>query len=125
MIYVIIVVLFVNLLFKNTILILYNMDEENLKQIETFLYTYENTLKNIFITAENEHGKGILIVDINSKNQDKCDTNYIPIDKMSAFWEQSKDITQVKNNIELNTEKIVFLCVVNNETSIILNRPYT
>tara|TARA_B110000971_G_scaffold17639_1_gene16240 strand:+ start:685 stop:1062 length:378 start_codon:yes stop_codon:yes gene_type:complete len=124
MIYLIIVVLFVNLLFKNTILILYNMDDKNLKQIETFLSTYENTLKNIFITAENEHGKGILIVDINSKNQNKCDTNYIPIDKMETFWAQSNDMAQVKNNIEINTEKKIFLCVVNNETSIILNRPY-
>ena len=124
MIYVIIVVLFVNLLFKNTLLLLYNMAEENLKQMEIFLSTYENTLKNIFITAEKEHGKGILIVDINSKNQDKCDTKYIPVDKMSAFWAQSTDMAQVKNNIEINAEKKVFLCVVNNETSIILNRPY-
>tara|TARA_B110001452_G_scaffold261641_1_gene260670 strand:+ start:1199 stop:1504 length:306 start_codon:yes stop_codon:yes gene_type:complete len=100
------------------------MDDINLKQMETFISTYENTLKNIFITAEKEHGKGILIVDINSKKQDKCDTNYIPIDKMDAFWRQTNDMIQVKNNIELNTEKKVFLCVVNNETSIILDRPY-
>ena len=33
---VMLVVLFVNLLFKNIIIILYNMEDTNLKQIETF-----------------------------------------------------------------------------------------
>ena len=100
------------------------MDETNLKQIETFLSTYENTLKNIFITAEKQHGKGILIVDINNNNKGNCDTKYIPITNRDNFWEQSEDMLQVKNNIETTQEKKIFLCLVNNQTSIIIDRPY-
>ena len=118
------VVLFVNLLFKNTIIILYNMEDTNLKQIETFLSTYENTLKNIFITAEKQHGKGILIVDINNNNKGNCDTQYIPLTNRDNFWEQSEDMLQVKNKIEITQEKTIFLCLINNQTTIIIDRPY-
>jgi len=118
------VVLFVNLLFKNTIIILYNMDDTNLKQIETFLSTYENTLKNIFITAEKQHGKGILIVDVNNNNNGNCDTQYIPLTNRDNFWEQSEDMLQVKNKIEITQEKTIFLCLINNQTTIIIDRPY-
>jgi len=117
------VVLFVNLLFKNTKL-LYIMDESNLKQIETFLSTYENTLKNIFITAEKQHGKGILIIDINNNNNNNCDTKYIPLTNRDNFWEQSEDMLQVKNKIQTTQEKNIFLCLINNQTSIIIDRPY-
>ena len=117
------VVLFVNLLFKNTKL-LYIMDESNLKQIETFLFTYENTLKNIFITAEKQHGKGILIIDINNNNNNNCDTKYIPLTNRDNFWEQSEDMIQVKNKIQTTQEKKIFLCLINNQTSIIIDRPY-
>tara|TARA_B100000401_G_scaffold319184_1_gene220740 strand:- start:276 stop:659 length:384 start_codon:yes stop_codon:yes gene_type:complete len=121
---VMLVVLFVNLLFKNTIIILYNMEDTNLKQIETFLSTYENTLKNIFITAEKQHGKGILIVDINNNNKGNCDTQYIPLTNRDNFWEQSEDMLQVKNKIEITQEKTIFLCLINNQTTIIIDRPY-
>lgn len=121
---VMLVVLFVNLLFKNTIIILYNMEDINLKQIETFLSTYENTLKNIFITAEKQHGKGILIVDINNNNKGNCDTQYIPLTNRDNFWEQSEDMLQVKNKIEITQEKTIFLCLINNQTTIIIDRPY-
>lgn len=117
------VVLFVNLLFKNTKL-LYIMDESNLKQIETFLFTYENTLKNIFITAEKQHGKGILIIDINNNNNNNCDTKYIPLINRDNFWEQSEDMLQVKNKIQTTQEKKIFLCLINNQTSIIIDRSY-
>tara|TARA_B100001564_G_scaffold321155_1_gene299565 strand:- start:1462 stop:1833 length:372 start_codon:yes stop_codon:yes gene_type:complete len=118
------VVLFVNLLFKNTIIILYNMEDTNLKQIETFLSTYENTLKNIFITAEKKHGKGILIVDVNNNNNGNCDTQYIPLTNRDNFWEQSEDMLQIKNKIEIIQEKTIFLCLINNQTTIIIDRPY-
>lgn len=100
------------------------MDETNLKQIETFLSTYENTLKNIFITAEKQHGKGILIIDVNNNNKGNCDTKYIPLAHRDNFWEQSEDMLQVKNKIETTQEKKIFLCLVNNQTSIIIDRPY-
>ena len=100
------------------------MDETNLKKIETFLSTYENTLKNIFITAEKQHGKGILIIDVNNNNKGNCDTKFIPITHRDNFWEQSEDMLQVKNKIETTTEKNIFLCLVNNQTSIIIDRPY-
>jgi hypothetical protein len=99
------------------------MDETNLKQIETFLSTYEKTLKNIFITAEKEHGKGILIIDINNNNN-KCDTKYIPINSSDNFWIQSEDMLQVRKKIETIEEKTIFLCLINNQTSIIIDRPY-
>jgi len=100
------------------------MDETNLKQIETFLSTYENTLKNIFITAEKQHGKGILIVDINNNNNNKCDTKYIPINNSDNFWIQTEDMLQVRKKIETTEDKTIFLCLINNQTSIIIDRPY-
>jgi hypothetical protein len=100
------------------------MDEENLKKIETFLTIYENTLKNIFITGEKQHGKGLLIIDINNNNNGNCDTKYIPITNRDNFWEQSEDMLQVKNKIETIQEKTIFLCLVNQQTSIIIDRPY-
>tara|TARA_B000000477_G_C5984028_1_gene181923 strand:+ start:186 stop:497 length:312 start_codon:yes stop_codon:yes gene_type:complete len=100
------------------------MDEENLKKIETFLAIYENTLKNIFITGEKQHGKGLLIIDINNNNNGNCDTKYIPITNRDNFWEQSEDMLQVKNKIETIQEKTIFLCLVNQQTSIIIDRPY-
>ena len=64
------------------------MDETNLKKIETFLSTYENTLKNIFITAEKQHGKGILIIDVNNNNKGNCDKKFIPITHRDNYWKQ-------------------------------------
>ena len=84
------------------------MDETNLKQIETFLSTYENTLKNIFITAKKEHGKGILIIDINNNNNNKCDTKYIPINNSDNFWIQSEDMLQVRKKLKQQKKKLYF-----------------
>ena len=100
------------------------MDELNLKNIEKFLYSYENTLKNIFITAQKQHGKGILIVDINNNNNGNCDTNYLSIYNNNNFWLQSEDITNLKKKIESTEEKKIFLCLINNDTSIIIDRSY-
>ena len=100
------------------------MSEDNLKKIETFLSVYENTLKNIFITGEKQHGRGLLIIDINNNKNGNCDTKYIPINNRDNFWEQSEDMLQVKNKIETIQEKTIFLCLVNNQTSIIIDRPY-
>ena len=84
------------------------MDETNLKQIETFLSTYENTLKNIFITAKKQHGKGILIIDINNNNNNKCDTKYIPINNSDNFWIQSEDMLQVRKKLKQQKKKLYF-----------------
>tara|TARA_Y100000589_G_C27167291_1_gene635259 strand:- start:857 stop:1168 length:312 start_codon:yes stop_codon:yes gene_type:complete len=100
------------------------MDELNLKNIEKFLYSYENTLKNIFITAQKQHGKGILIVDINNNNNGNCDTNYLSIYNDNHFWLQSEDMTNLKKKIESTEEKKIFLCLINNDTSIIIDRSY-
>jgi hypothetical protein len=100
------------------------MDELNLKNIEKFLYSYENTLKNIFITAQKQHGKGILIVDINNNNNGNCDTNYLSIYNNNNFWLQSEDMTNLKKKIESTEEKKIFLCLINNDTSIIIDRSY-
>lgn len=100
------------------------MDELNLKNIEKFLYSYENTLKNIFITAQKQHGKGILIVDINNNNNGNCDTNYLSIYNDNHFWLQSEDMINLKKKIESTEEKKIFLCLINNDTSIIIDRSY-
>ena len=73
------------------------MDETNLKQIETFLSTYENILKNIFITAEKQHGKGILIVDINNNNKGNCDKNIYHLHIQIIFGNNPK-ICYVRKN---------------------------
>lgn len=100
------------------------MDDLNLKNIEKFLYSYENTLKNIFITAQKQHGKGILIVDINNNNNGNCDTNYLSIYNDNHFWLQSEDMINLKKKIESTEEKKIFLCLINNDTSIIIDRSY-
>lgn len=100
------------------------MEELNLKNIEKFLYSYENTLKNIFITAQKQHGKGILIVDINNNNNGNCDTNYLSIYNDNHFWLQSEDMINLKKKIESTEEKKIFLCLINNDTSIIIDRSY-
>ena len=100
------------------------MDELNLKNIEKFLYSYENTLKNIFITAQKQHGKVILIVDINNNNNGNCDTNYLSIYNNNNFWLQSEDMTNLKKKIESTEEKKIFVCLINNDTSIIIDRSY-
>ena len=67
-------------------------------------------LKNIFITAEKQHGKGILIVDINNNNKGNCDTKYIPLTHTDNFWQQSEDMLQVKKKLkQLKTKQYFYV----------------
>ena len=98
------------------------MDEYD--NIKKFLELYENTLKNIYLKGREDLGKGILYIDINNNNNGNCDTQYIPLTNRDNFWEQSEDMLQVKNKIEITQEKTIFLCLINNQTTIIIDRPY-
>tara|TARA_Y100000591_G_scaffold90097_1_gene76149 strand:- start:307 stop:609 length:303 start_codon:yes stop_codon:yes gene_type:complete len=100
------------------------MDSNNYKlnQIENFLNTYENTLKQIYITAFNEHNKGLLFIDINSNTNGKCDTKYISLQE-NELW-NNKDMLEIKEKIEKNEEKKAFFCLINEDTSIIIERTY-
>ena len=100
------------------------MDSKNnkLNQIESFLNTYENTLKQIYITAFKQHNKGLLFIDINSNNNGNCDTKYISIQE-NELW-NNKDMLEIKKKIEENEEKKAFFCLINEDTSIIIERSY-
>jgi len=87
-----------------------------MKKINNFLKTYENTLKQIYITAYKEHNKGILFIDINNNNEGSCYTNYIRVTNLP------ENLNDIKYRI-LNNDKI-FYCLTDNDENIFIERDY-
>ena len=65
-------------------------------------------LKIYLLLLEKQHGKGILIVDINNNNKGNCDTKYIPITHTDNFWQQSEDMLQVRKKLKQLKTKLYF-----------------
>lgn len=99
------------------------MDNYKLDKMNSFLKNYENTLKQIYLTALDAHGKGALLVDINNNNDGKCDTKYMSI-LNEDFWNRNEEMLTIKNSILQNTEKKIFLCLIDNNISIFFDRTY-
>ena len=85
-------------------------------KINNFLKTYENTLKQIYISAYKEHNKGILFIDINNNVNGQCTTKYLRVDMLP------ENLNDIKNRI-LEKHKI-FYCVINNNDNIFIEREY-
>tara|TARA_B100001996_G_C18305938_1_gene456606 strand:+ start:282 stop:584 length:303 start_codon:yes stop_codon:yes gene_type:complete len=99
------------------------MDNYKLDKMTLFIKNYENSLKQIFLTASENHGKGALLVDINNNNNGKCDTKYMSI-LNEDFWNRNEEMLTIKNKILQNTEKKIFLCLIDNNVSIFFDREY-
>ena len=95
--------------------------ESTTYKFDLFLHNYELMLKQIYITALYQHGKGILVVDINSNDKGQCNTKYISINDHKLFWD---DIGDIRDTIIKNGEKKVYFYLIDNKYSIILNREY-
>ena len=96
-------------------------NNENINNFDLFLDNYELILKNIYITALNQHGKGILVININSNNKGNCDTQYISINSNKEFW---KDHNNIKEKIIKNEDKKIYFYLIDNKSSVILERVY-
>jgi len=104
------VVLFVNEIFKH------KLYKYIMEKINNFLKTYENTLKQIYITAYKEHNMGILFIDINNNNEGMCNTKYISVHNLP------ENLNDIKYRI-LNNHKI-FYCLINNDENVFIERDY-
>lgn len=93
-------------------------EKHNLKNIELFLQNYQNTLQQIYLSAYNDHGKGLLFVDINSNNNGNCDTKYTNVEHLN------ENMNEIKEKIKLNTSKKIFLYLIDKETNIIIEKEY-
>ena len=98
-----------------------NSDSKDTHSIDLFLHNYELNLKEIYITAYLHHGKGILVVDINNNNNNNCTTKYISITEHEPFWNDIKDI---KEKIIKNNKKMAYFYLIDNRTSVVLEREY-
>ena len=96
-------------------------NNQNINNFDLFLHNYELILKNIYITALHQHGKGILVIDINSNNNGNCDTQYISVNSNEEFW---KDANNIKEKIIKNEDKKVYFYLIDNKSSVILERAY-
>ena len=85
-------------------------------KINTFLKTYENTLKQIYITAYKEHNKGILFIDINNNIDGQCTTKYLRVDMLP------ENLNDIK--IRILQEHKIFYCIINNNDNIFIERDY-
>ena len=85
-------------------------------KINNFLKMYENTLKQIYISAYKEHNKGILFIDINNNTNDKCTTKYITVNTLP------ENLNDIKHRIL--TEHKIFYCIINNTDNIFIERDY-
>ena len=98
-----------------------NTTESTTYKFDLFLHNYELMLKQIYITALYQHGKGILVVDINSNVNGQCNTKYISINDHQPFWD---DIGDIRDKIIKNEEKKVYFYLIDNKYSVILDREY-
>jgi len=87
-----------------------------MEKINNFLKTYENTLKQIYITAYKTHHKGVLFIDINNNNNGNCNTNYININNLP------ENLNDIKYRV-LNNHKI-FYCLIDNDDNVFVERDY-
>ena len=68
------------------------MDNTDNNKILNFINQYDDTLTQICIKARNEHGLGLLVVDIsnNEINKEKCNTHYFPINDIPETLDDFK-----------------------------------
>ncbi len=85
-------------------------------KIKNFLKTYENTLKQIYISAYKEHNKGILFIDVNNNVDNNCTTKYISVNSLPD------NLNDIKYRV-LNEHKL-FYCLINDNDNIFIERDY-
>lgn len=88
---------------------------EEYHNIKKFLEVYKDILKEIYIKALKDLGKGILYVDINNNNNGNCDTKYISLNMINENEDLKKRI--------IENEKIYY-CMIDNENHVFVERDY-
>lgn len=87
------------------------------KNIEKFLNMYCNTLLDIYKTGFRDHGPGLLIIDINNNENNKCNTQYV---KGATL---TNDFPDIKTKVIENTDlKKAYMCFINNDTKVFVDK---
>ena len=94
----------------------------NFEKMDKFFLKYEKSLKYIYINYYCKHGKGILNVDINKISDEGCSTSYIPLKNRDKFWNQSKDIINIKKVVNFDKLAKYYIWLIDNDISIFFER---
>ena len=94
----------------------------NFEKMDKFFLKYEKSLKYIYINYYCKHGKGILNVDINKISSEGCSTSYIPLKNRDKFWNQSKDIINIKKAVNFDKLAKYYIWLIDNDISIFFER---
>ena len=79
---------------------------------------HEKKLKIKKLYAE----KGYLNVDINKISSEGCSTSYIPLKNRDKFWNQSKDIINIKKAVNFDKLAKYYIWLIDNDISIFFER---
>tara|TARA_B100001142_G_C14142843_1_gene581331 strand:- start:293 stop:832 length:540 start_codon:yes stop_codon:yes gene_type:complete len=97
----------------------------NFTQIKIFFKEFEESLIKIYLTSYYKYGKGLIYVDINKIINNKCNTHYIPLTNREKFWNQSKNIINIKNVIIKDKINKYYLWLIDKNISIFFERQCT